>query len=321
MPLVAAALTFGSFGDILEAAKIAKRIIDVLRKGGGSHERQKLISTLKAICDDMSWLTMLPEGHFITRLKDEVALCRSLLDNFHTKIKSYEGFLGRIWMVAVEEKELASWRAQISERHAALRDLLGPISIVQLHEVVQQLGRIETQVQHVGSRVNNVEAVGTLGVLMTTFLSTEVSLQQTIHKILPHDISDPYFYIRNPVGEHIPILLSAYRIFKDLDLILRANCNRPDVGSRYVEAGDYSILSTNGVIVLRLRLRGEVRAGIVFDMSIIQRKRMRPALQKCPHCGHTNANAVEVPIPHVGQDIKCPSPKGLKKSLLRKYCV
>jgi hypothetical protein len=129
--VVAAALTFGSFGDILEAAKIAKRIVDVLRKGsGGSQRRQALILTLEGMCDDMARLTLLFDaGSFTDRLWAEVDLCRSLADEVYAKIKSYEtaglrGLLGKAWMVAVEEKELASWRAQISERRAALHDLL-----------------------------------------------------------------------------------------------------------------------------------------------------------------------------------------------------
>jgi hypothetical protein len=128
---VAVALTFGSFGDILEAARIAKRIVDVLRKGSGvSHRRQTLIATLEGMCEDMSRLTFVfNAGHFTDRLWAEVDLCRSLLDEFSAKINSYEaaglrGLLGSLWMVAVEEKELASWRAQILERRAALRDLL-----------------------------------------------------------------------------------------------------------------------------------------------------------------------------------------------------
>jgi hypothetical protein len=133
MPVVAAALTFGSFGDILEAAKIAKRIIDVLRNGASTSEalrRQKLISTLRAMCDDMAKLTFVfDEGTFTERLWAEVDLCRSLLEEFYAKINSYEatglrGLLGRTWMVAVEEKELASWTAQVEERRTALHDLV-----------------------------------------------------------------------------------------------------------------------------------------------------------------------------------------------------
>ncbi|KAJ7477527.1 hypothetical protein FB451DRAFT_1242670 [Mycena latifolia] len=221
-------------------------------------------------------------------------------------------------MIVLEETELASWRAQISERRAALRDLLGPKIIIQLHDVGEQVGRVGSQVHYLGSRVENVEAqvqsvgneVGTLGVLMNTFLSTEVSrmgsairqvgtdvqaVQQAIHKISPHCvISDPFFYIRNPLGERIPIPLSHYRIFDDLDLVLRAYlCNRPDAGGIYVERGDYSIVSADGAVIPRLRLRGGLRAGIEFDMSIIKRKPMHRSPEKCPRCLHTNGDAVE----------------------------
>jgi hypothetical protein len=132
MPVVAA-LTFGSFGDILEAAKIAKRIVDVLRNGASNSEakrRRKLISTLEGMCGDMAKLTLVfDEGSFTDRLWAEVDLCRSLLDEFYAKINSYaaaglRGLLSRTRMVAVEEKELASWSAQILERRAALHDLL-----------------------------------------------------------------------------------------------------------------------------------------------------------------------------------------------------
>ncbi|KAJ7049053.1 hypothetical protein C8F01DRAFT_1186016, partial [Mycena amicta] len=331
MPLVAAALTFGSFGDILEAAKIAKRIIDVLRsKGGGSHERQKLISTLKTICDDMAGLTVLPEGHFTTRLWEEVALCRSLLDQFYAKIQSYASLLGRIRMVTSEEKELAFWRAQILERRAALLYLLGPIISVQVHDVGERVGRVGSQVQYLGYKVDNVEQnvrneVGTLGMFVLSFspgaltnssyrritniLSAEVSrmgseirqvgadvhtVRHAILKMSPHDISDPVFFVRDPLGRPITIQLSRCDSFDDLDRLLRAYLfNRPHAGSRYVERGDYSIVAPDGVIIPPLRLCREVRPGLVLDMSIIQRKFWRPHRQKCPHCSHTNDNAVE----------------------------
>ncbi|KAJ6483030.1 hypothetical protein DFH09DRAFT_408761 [Mycena vulgaris] len=297
MPLVAAALTFGSFGDILEAARIAKRMIDVLRKGGGSPERQKLISTLKAICEDLSWLMVLPKDRFTTRLRDELILCRSLLGEFYAKIKSYEGPLGWLRMTVLEEMELASWRAQISERREALRDLFGPITIMQLHDVRSRIDEVKTHIH---------DECGTLGVHMKTFFLAEVSrmeseirtdvqaIQQAIHKISPHsDISDPHFYVRNPLGQPIPIPLSQYRNFNDLDLILRAYCNRPDVGSTYIERGDYSIVSSDGVIIPRLRLGGQLRAGVVFDISIIKRKRLLPDRRRCPHCGQSNQDPVE----------------------------
>ncbi|KAJ6572853.1 hypothetical protein DFH09DRAFT_1079540 [Mycena vulgaris] len=327
MPLVAAALTFGSFGDILEAARIAKRMMDVLRKGGGSPERQKLISTLKAICEDLSWLMVLPKDRFATRLRDELLLCRSLLGEFYAKIKSYEGPLGWLRMTVLEETELVFWRAQISERREALRDLFGPITIMQLHDVRFRID----EVKHTSTM--NVEPWACSYPLsprrLMNFFLAEVSrmeseirtdvqaIQQAFHKISPHsDISDPHFYVRNPLGEPIHIPLSQYRNFNDLDLILRAYCNRPDVGSTYVERGDYSIVSSDGEIIPRLRLGGQLRVGVVFEISIIKRKRLLPDRRRCPRCGQSNQDPVEVQTSHVGRDIKFLE---LKKFILPKY--
>ncbi|KAJ7259369.1 hypothetical protein C8J57DRAFT_1640115 [Mycena rebaudengoi] len=91
---------------------------------------QTLTATLERMRDDMARMTLVFDaGHFTDRLWTEVHLCRSLLDEFYAKLKAYEtaglrAVLGRAWMVAAEEKELASWRAQRSERRTALHDLL-----------------------------------------------------------------------------------------------------------------------------------------------------------------------------------------------------
>ncbi|KAJ6540487.1 hypothetical protein B0H19DRAFT_1077896 [Mycena capillaripes] len=238
-PLVAATLTFGSFGDILEAAKIAKRMIDVLRKREGSRERQKLISTLKAICDDLAWLTVLPEGPFTTRLWDEVVLCRSLLlDQFYAKINSSEGIFGRLWRTVLEETELASWRDQISERREVLRGLFGPLIIIQLRDVGEQMGCVSSHVQYPGSRVENIDAraqnvdnqVGTLSVFVSSF----------------------------------PSWGRAYLFYS------------PNIAS-LTTWWDYKIMSTtDDAIIPRLRLGEELKPWREFDMNIIKRKPSRP---------------------------------------------
>ncbi|KAJ7256995.1 hypothetical protein C8J57DRAFT_1721286 [Mycena rebaudengoi] len=250
---VAVALTFGSFGDILEAARIAKRIVDLLRKGTASHGRQTLIATLEGMCDDMARMTLVFDaGHFTDRLWTEVHLCRSLLDGFNAKVDSYAaaaGFLGilrKAWMVAAEEKELASWRAQIFERRAALHHLLlsqHGIQLrevgVQLHEVGKQLGRVGSQVQYVGSGVDRVEAqvenvanVGALGVVISAFLSGQISqmgrdireavsdvrqlpseLQRMIVNMSLDNIPEPVFFVMDPLGRSITIQLSFCNTF------------------------------------------------------------------------------------------------------------
>jgi hypothetical protein len=253
---VAVALTFGSFGDILEAARIAKRIVDVLRKGSGvSHRRQTLIATLEGMCEDMSRLTLVfNAGHFTDRLWAEVDLCRSLLNEFSTKINSYEaaglrGLLRKTWMVAVEEKELASWRAQISERRAALRDLLCSSNrfvsnigdyfmitelpryySIQLHEVGEHLGRVGSQVQYIESRVDGVEAqvqnvgdLGTLGVFVTSFFSmihlqSDVLSHRVLSTFLSAQVSQRGSEIREAVSEIRQVGTDVQRITAKMSL-------------------------------------------------------------------------------------------------------
>ncbi|KAJ7823448.1 hypothetical protein B0H13DRAFT_2681444 [Mycena leptocephala] len=343
MPLVAAALTFGSFGDILEAAKIAKHIVDVLRNGASDSEarrRQKLISTLEGICDDMAKLTFLFDaGCFTDRLCAEVDLCRSLLDEFYAKINSYKaaglrGLLGRTWMVAVEEKELASWRAQISERRAALHDLLCSLNSIQLHDVSDQVRRVGSQVQYIGSRVDSIKAqvqeVGTLGVILSTYLSSQVSQQgseirEAVSEIrqvctggqqLPgtmslRNIPDPVFFIMDPLGRPITVQLSHCSSFHDLDRILKAYLSTcPDAGSQYVNRGDYNIVSTEGTIVPRSNFRRAVGAWMKFEMSIIKRMpdpSRQEIHQSCPSVAKPTQRPLKVVgsfVLHAGRNIK-----------------
>ncbi|KAJ7716943.1 hypothetical protein B0H16DRAFT_449936 [Mycena metata] len=276
----------------------------------------------------MSRLTLVfNAGHLTDRLWAEVDLCRSLLDEFSAKINSYEalglrGFLQKALMVAVEEKKLASWRSQILERRAALHVLLASFNSIQLHEVGEQLGRVGSQAQYIASRVNGVEAqvhnvevqvhnveaqvlnVGTLGVVLSTFLSAQVSqtgseireavsemrqgqteVQRAIAQMSLHDIRDPVFFVIDPVGRSIPIPLSHFAGFNDLDRILKAYLfNRPEAGSRYVERGDYSVVTTQGEVISRSNVREKVRAWMQFDISIVKRS-LEWTPMACPQCG------------------------------------
>ncbi|KAJ7256992.1 hypothetical protein C8J57DRAFT_1649071 [Mycena rebaudengoi] len=342
---VALALTFGSFGDILEAARIAKRIVDLLRKDTASRGRQMLIAILEGMCDDMARMTLVFDaGHFTDRLWNEVHLCRSLLDGFNVKIDSYaaEGFLGifrKAWMVAVEEKELVSWRAQIFERRTtsyfpkivgeqlgrvgsqvqyvgsrvdhveAQVENVGALSVV----IGEQLGRVGSQVQYIGSRVERVEAqvenvanVGTLGVVISAHLSGQISqmgrdireavsdvrqlpseLQRMIGNMSLDNIPEPVFFVMDPLGRSITIQLSFCHTFNDLDSILKGYLSKhPEAGGRYVNRGDYNIISNEGVVISHANLRGKVKAGTHVEMSIIKRSTYRPEIrQTCPQCG------------------------------------
>ncbi|KAF7344659.1 hypothetical protein MVEN_01626100 [Mycena venus] len=319
---VAFALTFGSFGDILEAAKIAKQILDFLRTGSAGTQRvlqrrKAVILTLEGLCNDMAALTLFfHEGRFTDRLWVEVHLCRDLVDEFYAQIKPYQatglrGYFNFARMVALEERQLASWGARISQRRGALHDLLLASNSMQLHELGDQLGRVGSQVHGVGSQIDRVgarvDSVGTLGVLMSAYLSTQVSRTgseirqavsemrevqtEIIAKMSVHDIREPVFFVIDPVGGSISIPLVYFTSFDDLDRILYAYlANRPEAGGRYVARGDYSVVSTQGDIITRTNIRAKVRVGVQFDISIIKRPRHANSPEgtrqmTCPQCG------------------------------------
>ncbi|KAJ6632065.1 hypothetical protein B0H10DRAFT_3721 [Mycena sp. CBHHK59/15] len=254
------ALTYGSFGDIMETARLAKRIIDALRTGVGSYKRQKVISALKGMHDDVVALSTAFDvdsspsrvQYFANRLSAELALCRSLMERLYAKVSPSSSVINKIWMTLSEEKELASWRIDISERREALYLLLQSLNGVLSCEVGEQLGRVGSQMEHVGSRVHNVEthvqnlgSLTVLGLVASHYLADQVSnvgsqvrqvgsdVQKLVQKTSPHGISDPVFFVVDPLGRAITIQLSYCDGFNDLDRILKAHLyNRPQAGSK-----------------------------------------------------------------------------------------
>ncbi|KAJ7346190.1 hypothetical protein DFH08DRAFT_937488 [Mycena albidolilacea] len=188
MPLVATALTFGSFGDILEAAKIAKRIIDVL---------------LSMSCIGEA-LTVLLDAHLTTRLRDEVGK-----PNHMRAFSAGYGWL-HFYNCTMWENNWDGLDLRFN--------MLDPGSIMLKHTSKTKLEPwgcsyrlslrrlIETHLSAATSRMGS-EIHG---------VATDIqTVEQAIHKILPRNISDPFFYVRSPLGQRIPIPLSAYHIFDE----------------------------------------------------------------------------------------------------------
>ncbi|KAJ7479334.1 hypothetical protein B0H11DRAFT_1274187 [Mycena galericulata] len=325
MPILAVSLTYGSFGDILDTAKLAKRIIDTLRNvpGGGSLERERTITAFRNLCNDMATLATVvntdlstPEGiHLAERLSAEVASCRSLMLELSNKITPTRTVLRRLWMVVWEETDLAEWRTRIAERRDALQPLLAALHSLHLHGATVRLAQISSQMQQATSRLESVEGqmqnvgtevqrLGSLGLIFSKFLIDQASaavtqirqvgndVEQMMQKMSLHDVSDPVFCVMDPLGRAITIQLAHCDSFNDLDRILKAHLHgRPEAGSRYVERGDYSIVSADGAIVPPSRIAGKLRAGSKFDMSIQKkiRDRVKPSGSWCPHCDRVSA--------------------------------
>ncbi|KAJ7752990.1 hypothetical protein B0H16DRAFT_782946 [Mycena metata] len=309
---MACAFTYGSFGDIVETARIAKRIIDVLRSGRASYERQKVISALKGIHDDVATLSTFldldsssPHVSYIAgRLAAELTACHSLMQRLFAKMNRDNSVMGRILMALSQETELISWRIEISERRDALHvllDLLSSSLSLDIKSQVLQVGsevhNVDAHVQNIAAEVRNSRALTIWGIAASHLLVRHVSsvgsqvqqVHRLIQKISPRDILDPVFFLTDPLGRTITIQLSYCDGFNDLDRILKAHLhNRPQAGSRYVERGDYNVVSPSGVVIRPFDLAAKLRAGIQFDISIVKRRRDRPTPRKCPQCNHTN---------------------------------
>ncbi|KAJ7312287.1 hypothetical protein DFH08DRAFT_822324 [Mycena albidolilacea] len=328
----AATLCFPDVGDIVETARLAKRIIDVLRNGGTSYKRQKIISALKGMHDDVAGLatvfdvnSLSPEVQSIVhRLSAELALCHSLMDKIYAKLHPSNAVLGRVWMVLSEEKELVSWRTDISECRDALHLLLELLNGLCVREAGEQLGQVRSQMQYIESGVNRVEAriqnVGLeirnfgaltiLGLIASNFVTDQISrigsqVRIDVERMSLHDVSDPVFFVMDPLGRTITIQLSYCDSFKDLDRILKAHLHdRPQAGSMYVERGDYRILSTEGIIIPPVDFPGKLRAGMRFDLCILKRRRdwRKPTPHQCPYCYRLCSDPPKVGWIHCSND-------------------
>ncbi|KAJ7927671.1 hypothetical protein B0H13DRAFT_1027828 [Mycena leptocephala] len=310
MPLLAAALTYGSFGDIKETAKLTRRIIEILYDGGRpSSEGERIILVLKDLYKDVATVLILPgidssSAHAqsaVGELSAKLALCHSLLAKLYAKIRPSNSFLAKVWMVISEEKALASWRAEITEHRASLHTTLQSLNIAISNESREQLELVRSNVQYIRAEVERVgfqvHSLESQTVVASNHLVSQVSnvenqLRQLIQKMSLHDVSEPMFFVTDPLRRcTIPIPLFYCVDFNALHAILIAYLrNRPEAGARYVERGDYNIVSPEGVVVRRVQFAGIVKAGMRFDMSIVKRQKhqVRPNLEECPNCHQIN---------------------------------
>ncbi|KAJ7711720.1 hypothetical protein DFH07DRAFT_786053, partial [Mycena maculata] len=118
-----------------------------------------------------------------------------------------------------------------------------------------------------------------------------------VNRHVPHGISDHLFYVMDPIGGHIPVSLRYCHNYVELDEIIKTYLRRsPDAGARYVEHGDYSIVSQEGSFLVPAKFATTVRAGMQLEISILQREDRWPdddviPNTMCPHCHSPQATA------------------------------
>ncbi|KAJ7817012.1 hypothetical protein B0H13DRAFT_2459076 [Mycena leptocephala] len=243
------ALTYGSFGDLLETAKLVVKVVRLLRADGRtklSQERLALATKLQTLNSDLITLDSIAAGVHIDlssthtllvviRVQAEVEACRVVLTQFLDKLAAPRSFLGSMIVALSKRSNLAGTQSAV-----------GPSGIS------TSAGR--RQGRPSGDR---------LAAYHDAILNLPIA----------REVSDNIFCVIDPVGGNIPISLRYCHSYSDLDRIIKAYMqNRQEAGGLYVQRGDYNIVSREGSIISPMEFAETVKAGMQVEMSIIKRK-------------------------------------------------
>ncbi|KAJ6607644.1 hypothetical protein B0H10DRAFT_545609 [Mycena sp. CBHHK59/15] len=280
------AFAFGSYGDITEAIKQAKAIIDILRGvRKGSKERQAISLELASVVATAEQLlkhldkfpTPSPEyTELLNKLaSDIVPFGCNILKEVRDGIQWWNdaSIFQRLKAAVSEKEELDKWRHYIDRFRS---DLTGLASILTLICSVGQIAQLRDQSTSQTSKI-------------TRHLTSQMSaITRLADAQLPREISPNFFYILDPSGVGaIPFSLQHFRGFDAIHKSLADNIGADTAASQYILRGDYSLVAETDAIVLPQELGREVGVNKVFRISIIKRRMVfsRSAVHTCSKCG------------------------------------
>ncbi|KAJ7739073.1 hypothetical protein DFH07DRAFT_778865 [Mycena maculata] len=214
------ALTYGSFGDVLDTAKLAVKVVRLLCNGPRlSQERLDMATELQALNRDLIAFNFTASGvhidpscahslEVVICIRAEVESCRLILSRFLDKLGPPKGITGSIVAALSEETELAKLRKGISRPIKSIRTLMAGLNLVtsegiqvQINSVVVNLRDVGTQILAVGNRVDLV------GDRLAAF-------QEAILKLpISRGVSEDLFCVIDPVGGNIPISLRYFQVY------------------------------------------------------------------------------------------------------------
>ncbi|KAF8150526.1 hypothetical protein K438DRAFT_1988481 [Mycena galopus ATCC 62051] len=295
-------LAYGSFGDIFTTAQLVVQIITTLRRGGRSSRGwRETENELKGLGNDLAQLTLHPPSDPVmaARVQQEVARSHLVMAGFFAKINSSTGLLQKLIWAVSEERELAAFRAQVIERRTALGVLLGLINsgaLVAVQARVEEVcALVQDRVDDISSQVGNGNA--TIVQDMHDHISgiaRQLALYQAqvtaVISQVPHRVLDETFVVVSPTGMRIPISVAFCTSYEILDGVLKTYMRgRREVGSRYVERGDYTIAWKQDKVIAPAQFMRTVQAGMHLEMVITLYPTCPDFFRNvsCHSCGHS----------------------------------
>ncbi|KAJ7658979.1 hypothetical protein B0H14DRAFT_3077906 [Mycena olivaceomarginata] len=272
MPLLAFALTYGSFGDIKETFTMAWRLYKILRDRGGSATH---IATLISLLQTDSP----PDAQqYVNNISAELDWCHSHMAKLCAEIAPSKAVFAYLWSAFSVERALASWRAQMADHRAVLSGQLQLLLVALSIDGHQQLQRMASHTVR-GAEVERVRSeVRETGSLIIYHAESNF-MQRLIQGINLHHVSVAMFSVTDPLGRPSLFLWPTA-----LDRMLKACIfNRPEAGARYVERGDYNLFLPEGTIVRRVDFSRTVKSGMQLDMTSSNGHDF-----PCPYCNEEN---------------------------------
>ncbi|KAJ7681887.1 hypothetical protein DFH06DRAFT_283647 [Mycena polygramma] len=295
------ALAFGSYGDIVEAIKEAKAIIDLLRGvGKGSHEREAISREWTSVIATAEQLLLhlnkfpVPSPEYTTLLNkvasEIVPFGSGILKQVHDCILWWQGanMFQKLRAAVSEREELDKWRHYIDRFRSELTGLSTILTLIcSAAQSAQLQGQMTSQSTEITRNFNEANRrFDTLVSQITSCLSLQqaemnsrldAQLSETLrltNTCLPMGITPNAFYIMDPTGAvGIPFPLQYFRGFETLHHLLVTYLGADNAGSQHVLRGDYSLVDETGAHVSLHALGRTVRLNRVFRISIIKRVR------------------------------------------------
>ncbi|KAJ7135880.1 hypothetical protein C8R44DRAFT_769219 [Mycena epipterygia] len=276
-------LSIGSFGDIVTAAEMAMKIVQVLYYSQkASEDYQGALTELVALhhelilIDDAVQLDASSGLGEVARqrLTTEVARCYADMQRFLDKTKGITakgmtGILNKVLWAASEEKELRSLRAAVSRHRAALSLLIGSSNLIISTTTRDEVRACRDTLQE-----------------LTTML-----------KPVPHHVLEDMVFVIDPLGDVIRISMIFGLQYKDLQRIIQAYYPSERAGSRHISEGSYNLLySANGIVSSPLAQSESLKLspGMTLEMSIVLRERVNFLEQRrtCPRCNEQSKSEI-----------------------------
>ncbi|KAJ6534432.1 hypothetical protein DFH09DRAFT_1325322 [Mycena vulgaris] len=136
-------------------------------------------------------------------------------------------------------------------------------------------GQVNPGIGRIGEGLANIrDGVAEVGGQMRSLINDLLRRFKTqLMAHIPRGVSDDLFHVMDPVGGPIAVSLRYCHDYATLDDILKGYLRRlPRAGGRYVERGDYGIVSENGSFMEPVKFAQTVKAGMLLEISILQRQ-------------------------------------------------